>query len=58
MAYSLDTKERQVLVTGGSQPRYAPSGHLLYLLGGQLMAAPFDSKRLQFTGSPMQVLKA
>ena len=58
VAYSLDTKERHVLVPGGSQPQYAPSGHLFYRLGGQLMAVPFDVNGLQPTGPPIQVLGA
>jgi hypothetical protein len=42
VAQSLATGERHVLVTGGTFPRYLPTGHLAYARGGSLMAAPFD----------------
>jgi eukaryotic-like serine/threonine-protein kinase len=35
---------------------YAPSGHLVFVQGdGALMAAPFDAKRLRFTGRPVKM---
>ncbi len=44
--------ERPNLIQGaGTQPRYAPSGHLVYAQGGSLMAAPFDPQRLEVTGT-------
>ena len=46
---SLATGERRNLVQG-TDPRYAPSGHLVYLQGGTLTAVPFDLRRLQVTG--------
>jgi serine/threonine-protein kinase len=55
-AHALGTMERRILVEGGSQPRYASSGHLIYARGGSLMAAPFDADRLQVTGSPVPIL--
>lgn len=39
----------------GSCPRYVPTGHLVYMRGGSLMAAPFDLDGLRVTGSPMPV---
>jgi serine/threonine-protein kinase len=42
--------ERKNLVVG-TQPRYAPTGHLLYLRSGTLMAAPFEPERLALTGA-------
>jgi serine/threonine-protein kinase len=41
--------ERKNLVVG-TQPRYAPTGHLLYMRSGTLMAAPFEPQRLALTG--------
>ncbi|OFW31382.1 MAG: hypothetical protein A3J28_04145 [Acidobacteria bacterium RIFCSPLOWO2_12_FULL_60_22] len=38
--------ERRNLAQGGTQPRYSPTGHLLYAQSGTLMAAPFDVRRL------------
>jgi Tol biopolymer transport system component len=34
---------------------YAPSGHLIYIQEGRLMAAPFDIKTLQITGDAADV---
>jgi Tol biopolymer transport system component len=52
----LGTGRRNDLVSGGTSPRYAPSGHLIYAQGGTLMAAPFDPQRLRVTGSAMPVV--
>ena len=38
----LASGERKVLVHGGADARYLPSGHLLYLRKSTLMAVPFD----------------
>jgi serine/threonine-protein kinase len=48
----LDLKNGQqhVVVSGGSEGRYVPSGHLVYVRGGTLYAVPFDAKRLRVTG--------
>jgi serine/threonine-protein kinase len=54
---SLETGERKVLVEGGSCARYSPSGHLVYVRGGTLLAVPFDLKRLVVTGAPVPVLE-
>ena len=49
--------ERQNLAQGGTTPRYAASGHLLYVVGGDLMAVPFDPQRLRLTGSAAPVVE-
>jgi Tol biopolymer transport system component/predicted Ser/Thr protein kinase len=54
---SVGTSERRNLIQGGMNPRYAPSGHLLYAQGGSLMAVPFDSKRLEVTGAAVPVVE-
>ena len=54
---SLDTGEQKVLVRGGSFPRYAPSGHLLYGVQGNLWAVGFDPDRLETRGDPVPVLE-
>jgi Tol biopolymer transport system component len=48
------TDEQRILVPvpGSTQPRYAASGHLLYVQGSTLMAAPFDARRQVLTGEP------
>jgi hypothetical protein len=48
--------ERRILIQGGTQPRYTPSGHLVYAQGGSLMAATFDPERLQITGLSVPVV--
>ena len=55
---SVGTTERRYLVQGGTNPRYLPSGHLVYAQGGNLMAAPFDSQRLTTTGPGVPVVEA
>jgi Tol biopolymer transport system component len=54
---SLKSGERKILVEGGSDARYVPTGHLVYALGGTLFALPFDARRLQVTSGPAPVLE-
>jgi eukaryotic-like serine/threonine-protein kinase len=54
---SLRTGERRDLLQGGTNPRYALSGHLLYAQAGTVMAAPFNDQRLQLTGASVPVLE-
>jgi eukaryotic-like serine/threonine-protein kinase len=53
---SIQTGERRNLI-GGMQPRYAASGHLIYGQGGNLMAVPFDPRRLAVTGAAVPVVE-
>jgi hypothetical protein len=53
----IGTGQRRNLVQGGTQPRYAPSGHLVYAQGGNLMAVPFDPQRLTATGEAVPVVE-
>ncbi|MDA2935327.1 protein kinase, partial [Acidobacteria bacterium AH-259-D05] len=50
---SLETGERKVLINGGKDARYAPTGHLVYALQGTLLAVAFDLGRLEVTGGPV-----
>jgi serine/threonine-protein kinase len=52
---SLDAGE-QVPVTAGAWPRYVDTGHLLYLLDGALIAAPFDAASGRVTGPSVHAL--
>ena len=45
-----------VLVSGGSSPRYAPTGHIVYGVAGTLRAVGFDPVRLELTTNPIPVL--
>src|SRR5262245_27360759 len=53
----LRTGERRVLIEGGSDARYSPSGHLIYARAGTLFAVPFDVDRLEVKGTPVPVLE-
>ncbi|MCH8259763.1 MAG: serine/threonine-protein kinase [Planctomycetes bacterium] len=50
VVYDLTTGRLKTLVEQGAYPRYAKSGHLLYVHETTLMAAPFDVSTLELTG--------
>jgi serine/threonine-protein kinase len=52
----LRTGVRKVLVSGGRQAKFTPSGHLVYVSGSQLRAVAFDAERLEVHGTPTVVL--
>jgi serine/threonine-protein kinase len=54
---SLKTGKRRVLIEGGYDARYAPSGHLVYEHAGSILAVPFDLDRLALRGSPVTVVE-
>jgi serine/threonine protein kinase/Tol biopolymer transport system component len=54
---SLEGGERQTVAVGGSDPRYLPSGHIVFARSGSLIAVPFDVDRLEVTGAPAVVLE-
>lgn len=47
LAYPTDRGEPKVVIEGASFARYSPTGHLLFMRGGHLMAVPFDAKTLE-----------
>jgi Tol biopolymer transport system component len=47
----------KVLVRGGFHPRYAASGHLLYINEGTLFAVPFDLNLLEVTGQSVPAVE-
>ena len=51
---SPESGERRVLVEGGSDARYVPTGHLVYAFGNSLFARPFDLGSLE-TGGPVEI---
>ena len=57
VARSLETGDRKVLIKGGADPRYVPTGHLVFVREGVLMAVPFDPVRLETSGDPVRVLE-
>ena len=54
---SLRSGARKVLVAGGSDARYMPTGHLVYGNAGSLFAVRFDYRRLEVSGAPVTVLR-
>jgi serine/threonine-protein kinase len=57
VAQSLSTGERTVLVEGGSDARYLPTGHLVYALGDGLFAVAFDLDSLTVSGGAVPLLQ-
>ena len=53
----LDSREKKILIEGGSFARYVPTGHILFGRGGFVYAVGFDPDRLELKGSPVQVLE-
>ncbi len=51
----LDTGERTLVVQGAARGRYVASGHLVYVRGSELFAAPFDLERLQVSGAAVRL---
>jgi serine/threonine-protein kinase len=60
VAQQLGEPDRRSLITGtaeGILPQYSPSGHLVYVHTGNLMATPFDPAHLQVKGGvPTKVM--
>jgi len=54
---SLATGERRVILEGGTNPRYATSGHIVFARAGAILAAPFDLSRLEVTGSAVTLIE-
>jgi DNA-binding winged helix-turn-helix (wHTH) protein len=52
----LATGKRQLLLRGGSFPRYSPTGHVVFVRTEGLAAVPFDLDRLSVLGPPVAVL--
>jgi eukaryotic-like serine/threonine-protein kinase len=54
---SLRSGQLKTLFEGGSDARYVATGHLVYAIGGNLFARPFDLKNLRVTGGPAPILE-
>ena len=54
---SLSTGERTVVIEGGYDARYLPTGHLVYALNSVLLAVPFDVDSREVTGGPVPVVE-
>src|SRR5207249_409656 len=51
----LDSKQRRLVPGIASRVRYSPSGHLIFIRDGALMAQSFDLKRLETSGGAFPV---
>ena len=56
VAHSLKSGARNVLVRGGTDGRYLPSGHLIYARDGVLFAHVMDLDRLELRGGAVGVV--
>ena len=55
---ALETREVTRLGLGGTNPRYASTGHVVYAVAdGSVRAVPFDVERLEVTGNPVPLLE-
>jgi protein kinase-like protein/WD40 repeat protein len=54
---SLKTGVRKTVVSGGSDARYLPTGHLVYAVGGVVFGHGFDLARMDVVGNPVPVIE-
>ena len=54
---SLESGERRVVWTGGSDARYVSTGHLVYALDDDLFAVRFDLDALEVRGGPVSIVE-
>ena len=52
----LKTRKWRVLMEDAADARYVPTGHLVFLRQGSLMAVPFDLGRREVMGQPVPVI--
>jgi serine/threonine-protein kinase len=57
VAESIISHARTLLLPGGSDARYVPTGHLVYAHSGVLYAVPFDVRHLAVRGRPVSVIE-
>jgi eukaryotic-like serine/threonine-protein kinase len=57
VALNRSTGEHKLLVESGAYARYSASGHLVYMNGGELIAAAFDPKSLRLDATRVAVLE-
>jgi Tol biopolymer transport system component len=57
VVYLIASGLRRTVQRGGLYARYSPSGHVVYMHEGTLLAVPFDLNRLEVTGPPASILE-
>jgi serine/threonine-protein kinase len=53
---SLESGIRKPIITGGTDGRYLPTGHLVYMLRQTVLAVPFDTTSLTIRGTPVPMI--
>jgi serine/threonine-protein kinase len=54
---STRSRQRREIWRGGSDARYVPTGHIVYALGDDLFAIPFDLGTLTVAGGPVPLVE-
>ncbi len=49
--------ERKLLVAGGTDGRYVPTGHIVYLLDGNIFAVSFDVDNVEVAGGSVSIVE-
>ncbi len=57
VVHSIKTQKRTTVINGGSDARYLPTGHIVYMVEGTLMAVPFDLAARRITSGPVPVVE-
>jgi serine/threonine protein kinase len=57
VAQAMNSAEGKVLLRGGSDARYVPTGHLVYAVGTVLFAVAFDVGALEVKGGPVPLVQ-
>lgn len=57
VVHSLKSNQTKVLIEGGTDARYAPTGHIVYANSGKILSVPFDATRLEVSGAPKTLLQ-
>jgi serine/threonine protein kinase/Tol biopolymer transport system component len=50
-------KDPRILIRGASHPRYLPTGQVVYVHAGALLAVTFDVSKLVVTGTPVSMIE-
>jgi serine/threonine-protein kinase len=53
---AIGSTQQKVLLRGGSDVRYVPTGHLVYAVGDVLYAVAFDASKLEVHGGPVPIV--
>jgi serine/threonine protein kinase/Tol biopolymer transport system component len=54
---TLKSGARKVVLEGGADARYLPTGHLVYALNGVLFALPFNLRGMETAGGPVGIVE-